>query len=77
MGIAIFLLGILGIAAAIGFAFLYVAAIAMMAMFAAAYLVALFILYALLGEGNIGWAVVLALPASLLCLAALGKLTDK
>lgn len=77
MGIAIFLLGILGIAAAIGFVFLYVAAIAMMAMFAAAYLVVLLILYALLGEGNIGWAVVLALPSSLLCLAALGKLTDK
>ncbi len=77
MGIAIFLLGILGIAAAIGFAFLYVAAIVVMVVLGAVYAVAFAALYFLLGESNVGWALVLALPLSLLGLATYNKFTDK
>ncbi len=77
MGIAIFLLGILGIAAAIGFAFLYVAAIFLMVALAAVYAVAFAALYFLLGEANVGWALVLALPLSLLGLATFNKFSDK
>ena len=77
MGIAIFLLGILGIAAAIGFAFLYVAAIFMMIVLAAVFAVAFATLYFLLGEANVWWALVLALPLSLLGLATFNKLADK
>lgn len=77
MGIAIFLLGILGIAAAIGFAFLYVAAIVVMVVLGAVYAVAFAALYFLLGEANAGWALVLALPLSLLGLATFSKFTDK
>jgi len=77
MGIAILLLGILGIAAAIGFAFLYVAAIFMMVALAAVYAVAFAALYFLLGEANVGWALVLALPLSLLGLATFNKFADK
>ncbi len=77
MGIAIFLLGIIGIAAAIGFAFLYVAAIVVMVVLGAVYAVAFATLYFLLGEANVGWALVLALPLSLLGLATYNKFADK
>ena len=77
MGIAIFLLGILGIAAAIGFAVIYVAAIVMLAALAATYLVTLFILYSLLGEENTMWAVALAFPISLAGLFGINKLMNK
>ena len=77
MGIALFLLGILGIAAVIGFAFLYVAAIVAMIVLGAVYAVAFAALYFLLGEANVGWALVLALPLSLLGLAAYNKFADK
>lgn len=76
MGIALFLLGILGIAAAIGFAFLYVAAIVAMVVFGAVFAVAFAALYFLLGEANVGWAILLALPLSLVSLVAIGKYTD-
>ena len=77
MGIAIFLLGILGIAAAIGFAIIYVTAIVVMVVLGAVYAVAFAALYFLLGEANVGWALVLALPLSLLGLAAYNKFEDK
>ena len=77
MGIAIFLLSILGIAAAIGFAILYAAAIIAMIVVGAVYATAFAALYFLLGEANVGWALLLALPLSLLGLAAFSKFADK
>ncbi len=77
MGIALFLLGILGIAAAIGFAVLYLATIVAMVVLGAVYAVAFSTLYILLGEENVGWALVMALPLSLLGLTAFSKFTDK
>lgn len=77
MGIALFLLGILGIAAAIGFAIIYAAAIIAIIVFGAVYAAAFAALYFLLGEANVGWALLLALPLSLLGLAAFSKFTDK
>jgi hypothetical protein len=77
MGIAIFLLGIIGIAAAIGFAILYAAVVFAMIAIGAVYAVAFAALYFLLGEANVGWALLLALPVGLLGLAALSRFTDK
>ena len=77
MGIAIFLLGILGIAAVIGFAVIYVTAIVMLATLAATYLVTLVILYSLLGEENTMLAVALAFPISLGSIFAINKLMNK
>lgn len=56
---------------------LYVAAIVVMVVLGAVYAVAFAALYFLLGEANVGWALVLALPLSLLGLAAYNKFADK
>jgi uncharacterized membrane protein (Fun14 family) len=76
MGIAI-LLGILGIAAVIGFAILYAVAVLAMIVLAAVYAVVFAALYFLLGETNVGWALILALPLSLLGLVAFNNVADK
>ena len=77
MGFALIILGIVAIFAAIGFAFLYAAVMLMLFAFGVAYFVSFFALNALLGQANIGWAIVLAIPLGLFGLAAVGKLMDK
>lgn len=77
MGFALIVLGIVAILAVIGFAILYAAVMLMLFAFGVAYFVSFFALNALLGQANVGWAIVLAIPLGILGFAAASKLMDK
>lgn len=77
MGILLFLVGIAAIIAAIGFAFLYFAAMFALVAFSAIWLVSFLILQTLLGDENALWAALLAIPLGILSLVGVSKLVDK
>ena len=77
MGILLFLVGIVAIISAIGFAVLYFAAMVTLFAFGAAWMVAYLSLYALVGDENALWAALLAIPLGALGLVGAGKLVDK
>ncbi len=71
---AVLLLVIFGI---IGAAIFAAAVVAMLMAFALAYAIAFGVLYMLIGEQNIGLAIVLAIPLALLAMAGISKLCDQ
>lgn len=77
MVILLFLVGIVAIVSAIGFAMLYFAAMVALFAFGAAWLVSFLALQALLGDENALWAALLAIPLGILGLVGASKLVDK
>ncbi len=77
MGILLFMVGIVAIISAIGFAILYFAVMVALFAFVAAWLFSFPALQALLGDENALWAALVAFPLGILGLLGAGKLVDK
>ena len=62
MGFLIVIILVLALFAAIGFAAIYVGVMVMLTIIGAFCLLVFAVLYAVLGEQNVGWAIIMALP---------------